>query len=365
MAALPAGCAVDSGHGAGWDTTQVTPLKTEVPLADLESDLSEFIPAQMSRSRVPGLSIAVVREKDILWAKGFGVANSWTKKPVRSDTVFEAASFSKPIVAYVALKMTETGTLNLDASLGANMKEAYLPPGRYRDQITLRHVMTHSSGLSNDLVFDKRIHFEPGHRFRYSGVGFRYLQAVMEDHTGTPLQDLIHHRVFAPLDLRSNRFVFDEAFDDRFANGHGILGFPSPVRHIRRAHAAYSLTTTPTDIARFMIHLMNPELDRPDLLSRETISAMISPQFTMTEHASWGLGIGVLDTVYGDAFWHWGSNPGYQCFMIGYPAHRIGAVVMTNSDRGLDAARRVAHRALGGEYLSFRKFLEAWGPSTG
>lgn len=125
---------------------------------------------------------------------------------------------------------------------------------------------------------------------------------------------------------------------------------PLPLRTIDMA-AAGGLRATASDLARFLIELMDPQKIDPALIHR-----MLQPQVRVSEHVSWGLGIGIQHSRFGDSFWHWGSNPGYESLIIGYPAQKIGVVILTNGGpggTGLEVARRVAHRAIGGEHYSY------------
>lgn len=152
--------------------------------------LEQMVPHLMTEADIPGLSIALIRDSKMIWSHGFGVTNSETKALVNANTVFEAASLTKPVFAYAVLKLVDSGKLDLDTPL-----VKYLP-GKYDvgddprlEQITARHVLSHTTGFPNWRPRGSqtiKIHFVPGHHFSYSGEGFVYLSRVVEHIAGEP-----------------------------------------------------------------------------------------------------------------------------------------------------------------------------------
>jgi len=210
------------------------PLRTSEPVGDIVADLEEFVPTHMDQEGIPGLAIALIREGEVVWADGFGVANTLTGEPVTADTVFEVASNSKVVTAYTALRLVEQGMLALDEPVVTYLSEPWLPPSEYGQQITLRHLASHSSGLSDkQLPLDKSILFKPGSDFLYSGVGALYLQEVIEQVTGQPLDEVANALVFEPLGMTSSGFRNNVEMMPRMANGHidyrlPVLAFAVP-----------------------------------------------------------------------------------------------------------------------------------------
>jgi CubicO group peptidase (beta-lactamase class C family) len=187
----------------------------------LVEDLSTNIPAQMQAANVPGLSIALIRDGEVIWVDGFGVTNSITRKPVSGDTVFEVASISKAIAAYAALGLVERGVLSLDEPVQNYLSHPWLPASADAEQITLRQLLSHTSGLSNAVnPVNKSIIHQPGERFEYSGVGFMYLQEVMEQVTGKSLEQISQELVFEPLGMDSSSYINPPNIMPRLAYGH-------------------------------------------------------------------------------------------------------------------------------------------------
>jgi CubicO group peptidase (beta-lactamase class C family) len=215
-------------------STSEPPLRITEPVGDIVADLEEFIPTHMNLEGVPGLAIALIRDNEVAWAGGFGVANTMTGESVTANTVFEVASNSKVVTAYTALRLVDRGLLSLDEPVNTYLSEPWLPPSEYGEQITLRHLASHSSGLSdNQLLLDKSIHFKPGSDFLYSGVGALYIQETIEQVTGQPLDKVANALVFEPLGMTSSSFVNSVDMRPRLANGHmdyilPVLAFTVP-----------------------------------------------------------------------------------------------------------------------------------------
>ena len=328
---------------------EALPLKTNVPLQSMIADLEQYIPAQMKAADVPGLSIAIVRNGELVWARGFGVRDGSTKVPVTADTVFEPASIGKPISAYGALLLRDRGLIQLDKPLSSYLKEQYLPASRYRDEITMRHVLSHTTGLANNpfMWTISGIHFKPGSRFSYSGVGFGYLQAAIEQVTGKSFSPMMRDEVFQPLAMESSSYERSPALDLRVAKPYydpfGIE-IPSPdLGAYGSPRASNLIRSTAPDIARFMCELMNPKH-----LSEATIREMMTEQVTVGDGVSWGLGIGLQHSGAGDAFWQWGDDPGFKSLLVGYRKDKIGVVVLTRGSGGYEILGKIAQRAIGG-----------------
>jgi len=224
-------------------TDPVPPLRTEEPLARILADLEIFIPRRMEQESVPGLSIALVRDRKIVWKKGFGVANTFSARPVTPQTVFEVASNSKVVTAYLALRLAELGQLALDEPVRGQLYEPWLPSSVFGDRVTVRHLASHSSGLTDNLFpLDKTVGFEPGSAFLYSGVGFLYLQAAIEQIAGESLEAAARRLVFEPLGMSSSSFVNSDEVRSRLANGH--MSYMLPLLGILLPFVVLSLAVT-------------------------------------------------------------------------------------------------------------------------
>jgi CubicO group peptidase (beta-lactamase class C family) len=204
---------------AVWPSQQEPPLRLSEPVEAIVDDLERYIPEYMREQNIPGVAIALIRNGEVVWTEGFGVANTLTRRPVTPETLFEVASNSKVVTAYIALWLVDQGVLSLDEPLNAYLPEPWLPPSQYRDTITLRHVLSHSSGLGHGTLSRDSL-FAPGRGYSYSAVGFQYLQVVIEQVTGQSLEQVAQEMVYTPLGMSSSSFVNRSEFTPRTANGH-------------------------------------------------------------------------------------------------------------------------------------------------
>lgn len=203
------------------------PLRSNEPLEAVVSDLESFIQERMAEDGIPGLSIALVRDFQVVWTAGFGVKNNIGGGPVTPATAFEAASISKVVTAYAALRLVDQGRLSLNAPIVSSLDQPWLPPSEFGDQITLRHLASHSSGLTDQLIpVNKRVTFRPGSRFLYSGGGAMYMQEAVEQASELRLCKAGTELVFEPLGMASSSFVNDANILPRMANGHLSYAIP-------------------------------------------------------------------------------------------------------------------------------------------
>ena len=198
---------------------QESPLRLSEPVEAIVADLESYVSKYMGEQDIPGVGIALIREREAVWKGAFGVANVFTRRPITPETLFEVASNSKVVTAYTALRLVDQGLLSLDEPLNAYLPEPWLPPSEYRNAITLRHVLSHSSGLGHGTLSRDSL-FAPGRGYSYSALGFQYLQAVIEQVTGQSLEQIAQEMVFAPLGMSSSSFVNRPELTFRTANGH-------------------------------------------------------------------------------------------------------------------------------------------------
>jgi CubicO group peptidase (beta-lactamase class C family) len=341
---------------------------------------------RMKFYKVPGVSIAVIDQGEIAWARGYGVRQAGTETPVTTDTLFQAASISKPVAAVVALRLVEQGTLQLDEDVNRYLRSWKLPENEFTAQqkVTLRLLLSHRAGLTDYAGFKDalpnqrrptlremletgkwtpapiRVGLKPASRFAYSGGGYCLLEQLLEDVTGKPFPTLARELLLEPLQMASSSF--DQAFTHQrrslAAVGHQWNG-----KKLSRdwndypATSAAGLWTTASDLARFAIELQKAKAasDR-SILSPAGVAEMLSIQGGENDRdskvialkeaiaeqppPSWGLGIGLIGRP-PTRFFHSGSNPGYQCELQAYLQGGQGAVVMTNGDQGWRLAREL------------------------
>jgi CubicO group peptidase (beta-lactamase class C family) len=336
------------------------PVQNDVALSEIVTRLDRTVPGLLKEGDVPGLSIGLVRNGELAWHRGFGMKNSQTKEPVTDETVFEAASLSKPVFAYAVLKLVDAGKFDLDRPLNQYLPGDYdVGPDPRLGQITARLVLSHTTGFPNwREAGPLKIYFTPGEKFSYSGEGFVYLAKVVEHVTGEKFDDLMKRLVFEPLRMTSSSFVWQASYDTHKAARHNTVGEPGEQNKPSRPNAASSLHTTAPDYARFVGAIL-----KGTGLKKETAALMLTPRIKVDEGGTnttarpadklsptiaWGLGWGLQSTEQGKSFWHWGDNGDTKCFVVAFEKQRIGVVVFTNGSNGLGIIPEIVDAAVGG-----------------
>jgi CubicO group peptidase (beta-lactamase class C family) len=326
-------------------TISASPAAAQRPSDAALARLPRLVTSAMQKAAVPGAAVAVIREGEIVFARGFGVRRAGSSGAVGADTVFEVASLGKTVFSRLVLDLAADGALELDRPLIELVESPFVPsvPRLMASKvvadarlalITPRLVLSHRSGFPNwGRGRPLELLARPGERFSYSGEAFQYLQRVVEQRTGQSLLELSAGRLLAPLSMRRSSYAWSERFQADAAWGHDAQGRPSAWARfddqaMAPAMAAGSLYTTVADFALFLI----AALDDPRIRS---------PQTRLDERIAWGLGWGLEETKTGLAIWHWGDNDEFKALVFGYPASRSGVVVLTNGHRGLRVARTV------------------------
>ena len=336
--------------------------KKETAIAQLERNL----PALMKDADIPGLSIALIREGKPVWTHGFGVKNSATREAVTEETVFEAASLSKPVFAYSVLKLVDAGKLDLDAPLNKYLPGSYdvAPDDARVHQITARRVLTHSTGFPNwrqpRNAKTLPVHFTPGERFSYSGEGFVYLSRVVEKITGMKFDEYVREAVFKPLEMTSSSFSWQDRYKQLKTFNHDALGNPAGQGENNPPEAAGSLLTTSGDYAKFVAAVLEGTG-----LKDETRRQMLTPQIRVDDACractdrkperlstdiAWGLGWGLQTTDEGHSFWHWGDNGNNKAFVVVSEKQGDGIVLLANGANGFLILKEIVADGLGGKH---------------
>src|SRR5215468_220690 len=316
------------------------------------------LPQLMNEALVPGASLAIIRGGRIAEVVSCGVRQSRSPLSVDENTVFDAASLSKPIFAQVVLQLVDQGQLTLDTLL-VDQLAGYIANDPRAFSISVAHALSHTSGLPNwrSLEHPLRTYFSPGERFSYSGEGFLYLQRVVEAVTGEPLEGLAQKLVFEPLGMTRSSFVWERRFEANRAYGHDVFGTPALGNKPGEANAAWSLQTCAVDYARFLIGALEGTRLRPattqlalapriQVKHRGIESLGLSPEVATTGVA-WGLGWGLEPGA--GTFFHWGANVPFTAFTIGSLQDRSAFVIFTNGASGLSIMPEIVAHFSSGE----------------
>lgn len=265
--------------------------------------------------------------------------------------MFEAASMSKPVFAYVVMKLCESGVMRLDAPLTSYGAPRFIEGDSRLDLMTARQVLSHTGGFQNwrSERTPLAIHFTPGSRYLYSGEGYNYLQTVVTRLLGQPFETYMTSRLFKPLGLASSRYVWDDDASRRMARPHDSTGQPvEPVKSteesVARYGAAGALLTTPNDYAKFLIEVIDPKPPDSARLTPESVREMLRPHVRLEGSeppSSWALGWQIFHSPGRDFVYHGGDNRGFHCAAVGSVAGRSGFVAMTNGDSGPTVLRNV------------------------
>jgi CubicO group peptidase (beta-lactamase class C family) len=329
--------------------------------ASATADLQALIPALIKDARIPGLQVALIRDGRIVWHGNFGVRNTASGGPVMDETIFEAASLTKPVFAFYVMMLCDQGLLDLDKPLigyvpgeffGKLLEHPLDEKGFRRDwfeRITIRQILSHSSGMPHgEGGRPFPLFFEPGTKWKYSADGYYFVQRVIETLKGDTLDHLMQKAVFGPLGMARSSLVWRKEYEMSMANGHTFFGKTEGFRKRTKAHAGASLYTTAEDYAKFVCAVVNGELLRP-----ETRREMIKPRIDMDKErgVGWSLGFGTQSDERGLAVWQWGDYEIFRNFAMAYPAERSGVVYMTNSFFGLGISQELVAHSIGGQAL--------------
>jgi CubicO group peptidase (beta-lactamase class C family) len=266
--------------------------------------------------------------------------------------LFNAASISKTVFAYAVMKLSERGLLDLDKPLTTYTDERWLEDDPRFDQITARHVLSHTSGLQNWSSKDDplRIHFAPGSKWLYSGEGYSFLQSIVTRVTGHDIDAYVRSNIFDPFGMTSSGYVWNDAYADRYAAPHdgrgNIVRESRPtVTEAARYGSAGGLFTTATEYARFLAEVVDPRPADAFRLTSRSRDEMIRPQVRVDDSSSWALGWRIVHGRGGDLLTHGGENVGFQNFIAASIQRKSGYVLLTNGDNGIEIIGKLTNGA--------------------
>jgi CubicO group peptidase (beta-lactamase class C family) len=314
---------------------------------------------RMKEYGVPAVSVAVIENGRVAWARSYGLADVEEGRQATTGTLFQAASISKPVAATAALTVVDDRVLALDVDVNAKLRSWKVPPHQFSEKVTLRRLLSHTAGLTVHgfpgyapagavptarQVLDGappanteavRVDVEPGSEWRYSGGGYIVVQTLLSHVTGKPYPQLLQERVLGPAGMRASTVEqpLPPALRALAATAYHGDGKAVPGKHhLYPEMAAAGLWTTPTELAQWVLALEN-------LLAPETLEEM----FTVQEKGNFGLGVALRGRGDDLEVSHGGSNEGFRCNLVYYPRQGSGVVVMTNSDNGSAVATQVVH----------------------
>lgn len=323
---------------------QVAMIQTASGVALNPGDLDRFIDENMKQLNMPGLSIAVINDAQIVYHRTVGVKHAETREPVTNQTLFEAASVTKSVFAYLVMRTVEEGLLDLDTPLYKYLPNYDLDHDDRYKQITARMVLSHQTGMPNWRFENKgqylNLRFSPGSNFSYSGEGYEYLANVITHLLGGTRKDLsplFSEEVFDFLKMEHASFVWDASMEAHKAYGHN--GSVANSRYEPQLPwVAGGIHTEAVSFGQFLIALME-EKGLTDASIQELLTDQVSIPHTHLFADrfgldAWGLGFGIEETPYGRAYSHGGNNGDFQSHFEFFKEKKVGYVFFTNCAQG-------------------------------
>ncbi len=350
-----------------WSAISPSDMISDIPANyqdnEYERALARFGTAErMKYYGVPGISLAVIKDGKLAWAKGYGFLQAGKPEKIDTMTVFSVGSVSKVGAAVIGLKLHESGRLNIDHNVNQYLRSWKIPENQYtrKQAVTLRHIMSHTAGLTvhgfadfnpdeelpntvqilkgagpakNNPVY---VNLAVGTQFRYSGGGTTVAQLVFEDLMGGTLNEVAKNVLFEPLNMQRSSYEnpLPQAFGN-IAKAHNRNGTPVALPRGYQSMpeaAASGLWTTPSDIAKLMIMLMKAHAAKHSYLSQQTVRDMMTPVFP----SNYGLGPRISSVGEDIKFSHGGVNESYRAQFAGLLGRQNGIVIMTNGSGGSD-----------------------------
>lgn len=266
---------------------------------------------------------------------------------VSEQSIFQAASLSKPVFAYIVMKMVDAGEIDLDASISQ-----YTDIDRFEDKemaakLTPRIVLSHQTGLPNWAVGPSSeewptstitFKYPADSCYAYSGEGYAFLQRAVEKIKGKSLDEVAREMVFGPLDMPNTSYGWLPQYDTIAVNGFNRSGVNRGQGRHPRENSAYTLRTNATEYSRFVNALMKGE-GLSEAAHKEMFTHQVHAQRYAYEPREcdstvfWCLGFGAVNEDY---YWHWGDNGSFKALWLMHPATEEVFVYFTDSANGHD-----------------------------
>lgn len=308
-------------------------------------DIDDFIRARMAEHHVPGLSLAIIKDGQVVKAEGYGLANVAAGTPVRPETIFKIGSVSKQFIATGIMLLVQDGRISVDDPIGRFLDDT--PPSWSR--ITLRHLLTHTSGIVRegpafdpfktqsdaDVVrstYSLPLRFEPGTRWEYCNTSYFALAEVITRVSGQPWSEFLDSRIFKPLGMSDTRVTHP---DPRPIRSLGYTGDDNTrvADDWTAVRPSGAFVSTVLDLAKW-----DKALDERSVLTEATVRQMWTP-VSLADGTTYPYGFGWELAPYRDrrVAQHGGSMPGFLSSYFKLPDDRLTIILLTNAgdvDRG-------------------------------
>lgn len=343
----------------------------------VKGDETRSIQGFMRDENVPGMSIAVIKDFEISWMKEYGVNSIVDGVKVNKNTIFQAASLSKPVTALAVMKLVQDGKVDLDENVNTYLRSWKLEENELTkdDKVTLRNLLSHTAGISVSgfpgYSYKEKIPTilkilngeegantgkievknNPNREYSYSGGGYTIVQQLMVDLLNKPFQEIMKEYVLEPLGMNNSFFsneILDKEKNENITAAHDDDGAViEGERHVYPEMAAAGLWTTSEDMAKFAVEIQKSlKGESNKIISKEVAEEMITPIL----NGEYNIGFENLSMKDEKLLAHGGSNEGYKCGMMFHREKGYGIVFMTNGDRGYQVRLEL-----------YRSFAKAYG----
>ncbi|AXT56444.1 DUF4440 domain-containing protein [Aquimarina sp. AD1] len=298
-------------------------------------DNDKEIEKLLKKHNIPSIAIGLIKKGKIQQIRTFG-----DKKPgesISKNSIYKVASLTKPITAFVTLKLIDEGVWNLDKPVSKYFIDEDVKYSKYVNKLTTRHILSHQSGFPNwrYLTDNKKLSFQfkPGSKWQYSGEGFEYLRKAIEKKFNRPFEEIAQEKLFNPLRMNSTYFYWTDKIDDKqYAVEHDENGKPINYEKHTVANASANLLTTVEDYAKFLGYILNGAG-----LSEKTYNDFLKVQANEKVGIDWSLGMQMLTNLPNNetAFMHTGGDYGIKTIAIILKNSKDGLVLFSNSENGM------------------------------
>jgi CubicO group peptidase (beta-lactamase class C family) len=348
-------------------TTGVDSLKIEsfikrventlIPPKSDSSQVTWSISERMEFYKIPAVSVAIIDNYQLNWAKAYGWADKEAKIPATTETLFQAASISKSLNSVGILNWAESNNIDLNTDINTYLKSWKLKNRKKAKgkEISISNLLSHTAGLSGhgfngykvgeqipttEQILDgkkpsnsKKIKSisQPNKVFKYSGSGVMITQLMLSQNTGIAYSTYMKKTILNPLGMTESFFSQPSPKDKGLATAYWAQGTPLDGKyHIYPEMAAAGLWTNPTELSKYIIEMQKSLKGESNiLLSQEMAKKMLSPHL---KDGITGLGVFFENLNGRDYFTHGGSNEGFKCYYYGSIEDGKGIVIMTNSE---------------------------------
>lgn len=318
--------------------------------AETMAAIDRYVASEMGAARIPGMALGVVADGEIVYLKGFGLADASGRR-VTPQTPFALGSVSKSFTALAIMQLAEENKLDLDAPV-----QAYLPAFRLADadasaRVTVRHLLNQVSGVSTragEVAFaaDPRLSVADliagmaalapdgrvGESYHYSNLNYITLGAIVEAATGQSYGAYVREQILAPLGMVHSHATYADAEADGMATGHqSFFGFPLAKREPFRPASVPTgqLVSSAEDMSRYLLMWLNDgSLDGATLISPEGVRALQQPASTVTPYTRYAMGW--YSNPDATVVWHGGSTFAYRSSIKLLRDSGVGVVALYN-----------------------------------